>query len=480
MLILGLTADDKGAQLEVLVRTVLEQQGYKNLRTNQVGAGGNELDVVATREAAVIGSVQVTPLMCEAKAYADPVSMPVWQRFLGKLLIERFDDVNTIGMLVALSGINGNVAGSLRSLRSKDSALFVFDGRDLLELAAQRGEVAVEKDVREALNAQLRRTPVRLDAVYYAGAHYWVAWWSGGDYSVVDGHGVMLPSADVEKLRGALEGTLDGTLLATDEARAEAEERHNARVGLLNSLLQGDEVVMDDVTRSPQAAADLADESFTCLKGANLTLLPPDEIGAAEVSRLFLSIFDDVVKVSLLSFMVGRHHDKYVRRLVDLLPEIQSGFTLDENDIRSLSEIAPLFPSVWVTLASENPMITTHRSDATEIIDEAVLAADRAAFWEAVATAIRSDFSNPRLRGFLYDHMGVAELQERNELFVKCKTGLVGHTIRTEVRNAVRQYTDESVSETGPVYVMVRMLPTIEEPWDQEHPPPEFPLDNVG
>jgi restriction endonuclease Mrr len=118
VLVLGVTADDKGAQLESLVCRMLEEQGYSNVRPNVVGAGGNEVDISAERQATVIGGTQITPLMCEAKAYAGSVNMPTWQKFLGKLLIARTDDVTTVGLLIALNGVNGNVAGSLKAQTS--------------------------------------------------------------------------------------------------------------------------------------------------------------------------------------------------------------------------------------------------------------------------------------------------------------------------------------------------------------------------
>ena len=58
MLVLGVTADDKGAQLEALVRSVLESQGCQRVRRNLVGSGGNELDVVAERKSEVVGAIQ--------------------------------------------------------------------------------------------------------------------------------------------------------------------------------------------------------------------------------------------------------------------------------------------------------------------------------------------------------------------------------------------------------------------------------------
>ena len=131
MLILGVTADDKGAPVESLIRKVLQEQGYTKITSNVVGAGGNQLDVTAARESILVTSTQLTPLMCEAKAYSDPVNMPTWQKFLGKLFIERKKDSTAIGMLVALNGINGNVTGSYADLQKNDTALLVFDGNYL-------------------------------------------------------------------------------------------------------------------------------------------------------------------------------------------------------------------------------------------------------------------------------------------------------------------------------------------------------------
>ena len=475
MLILGMTADDKGAQLEQLVRAVLEQQGYKKVRSNVIGAGGNELDVVAVRESTIVGGVQVTNLMCEAKALADPVNMPAWQRFLGKLFIERVKDSNTVGMLIALNGVNGNVMGSYNDLKTHDSALFLFEGTDLIELAIDSKQAAEESGIPDAVTAQFHKLPRRIEVAYYRGAFYWLVRWTDDEYSVVDGHGRMLLSDDVEGLRGALEATVSGTLLASDEARAEAEARHLARLGVINKLFRGEEVVIDGDQETTEAARALSEEPFTRVEDDRLILVPPSELDAPSVARLFTAMLENTVRVAMLSFMINGPHAAYVARLVELIPDLQAGFTLDEPEAQSLSAIAPLFPSVWAAIASPMPMITTHRV-THDLADEAMLAADRAAFWEAIVEAIRRDYGNARLHGFLYDYVNVAELEQRVELVVKTKTGVVGLPIRTETRDAVRQYTDESLGDNGPVYIMVRLLPGVAEPWDDGHPAPAFPL----
>lgn len=135
MRVLGVTSDDKVAQLETLVRTILGRQSYQKVRLNVVGAGGNELDVEAVLETLLLGDTQVTPVLGEAKAYMTPVDMPTWQKFLGKVFIERATNPTAVGMLVALNGINGNVVGSYEALHERDKSLFVFEGSDLVRLA---------------------------------------------------------------------------------------------------------------------------------------------------------------------------------------------------------------------------------------------------------------------------------------------------------------------------------------------------------
>lgn len=477
MLVLGVTADDKGAQLESLICRVLEEQGYSEVRPNVVGAGGNEVDISAERQAAVIGETQITPLMCEAKAYAGPVNMPTWQKFLGKLLIARTDDSTTVGLLIALNGVNGNVAGSLKALKTMDKALLVFEGTDLVKHAVSQRELSEKDTVRAAVEEGFRRAPARLETAYYAGAFYWLASWNDDEYSIVDGHGRMLPADDVERLRPALEATLTGSLLAADEARADAEARHYARLAVTNLLFRGQEVRVDADDERSEAVAALASEPFTRVVDDRLELAPPSELDAASAARLFLSLFDDAVKVELLSFMVDRHHRPYVERIVELLPDIQAGFTLAADELDTLRALAVPFPSVWAALVTPNPMIATHRA-ASDAVDEAILAADRTALWEVVFLAIRSDYSNPRLRGFLYDYMDIAELEEHEELAVKTKSGPLGQPIRIEKRTAVRQFSDDALpQESAPVYVTVRILPTIAQPWEDGHPVPAYPLE---
>lgn len=478
LLVLGVTADDKGTQLEALVYTELKSQGYEELRANVVGTGGNELDVTAKWKVPVLQDLHIIPVVCEAKAYKDAVNMPVWQKFLGKLFLARSESPKAVGILVALNGVNGHVRGSHDSLRAKSEGVFIIDGGDLLRRAREAEAIGTEDDIHQSAADLFGRGASRVEAAYYGGGYFWIIWWNDEEYSVVNAHGNRLLASEVENLRTALEESVGGKLLATDEMQAQIEARHNIKVGLISRLLLGGEVIHEYQANDDEsdALASLAEEPYSFTEEGRIKLISADELDADGIARFFTSIFENATSMKNLVFMIDLYHNSYVQRLIDTLPEQQAGFTLAENEERSLRAVAPLFPSVWARLAQPIQMITNHRTSEPHLFDEAALLSDRNTFWDEIIRVIRQDFTNIFFRGFLYDYIGVADLDEVTEMTVKTKSGIVG-TMATTTRTAIRQLSDELVGEAGTRHMLIRLLPTVAEPWDYAHPDP-IPLES--
>jgi len=468
MLVLGVNADDKGAQLEALVRTILRGQGFEDVRLNVIRAGGNELDIVANLSTQVANSTHRTPLVGEAKAYATPINMPMWQRFLGKVFIERLSAPQTIGVMIALNGVNGNVYGSYRTLQEHSIMLLVGD--DLIEHALSTSEISPMAVARENVKQQFRAEPIDLDIAYYGGAYRWVVRWSVDSYSVVDGHGHLLSSEALESLRGALLSEVSGELTATEEALALAEVLHDVHVETIGRLLSG-EVVLTSAQGNEEIHQWLAQRPYCRLDHDRLTLIDPTDLDAQGVSSLFLDLFENKVSVRRLQFMVDGHHLPYLTRMIELLPDLQEGFALAAEDRAKLLSISAPFPSAWVAIARPNPLITVHRADETEAPDANVEASDLSAFWESVSGAIRADFSNPMLRGFLYDHLGVAEIEQATSYRYKSKTSVLGE-LEILVRDKIGRLEDGLAGEAGTRHLLIRALASAPEPWDHDHPEP--------
>lgn len=471
MIILGATADDKGAQLEALVASILISQGYSGVRRNLIGAGGNEIDVSAVRESPVVSHTQSTPLMCEAKAYASALSMPTWHKFLGKLHIARAENSSTVGMLVALNGVNGHVAGSYAQLAKTDTAVFVIEGRDVAEGALERGELSDARSVRDLLVERLDRVPVDLDVAYYAGAYYWVSRWEDSSYSVFTGQGGSLISQQLAALTPALQASLSGNLVASEADQAKVEARHALRVTLLDHLFHGRAPALGDDPALAEEAAALAIEPFCGVVDGRLCLLAPEELDHEAVSRLFIALFERETSVRQLGFIADRLHEPYVDRLVDLMPMIQHGFTLNDEGTATLRAIAPFFPSLWVFLSVPYRLITTHRGDGSGDVAPEVEASDTNNFWSEVIRIAKEEYVNPALRGLLYDHLGLAELATQTELVVKTKSGVAG-VMKSVVRDAIRQMDLAEFGGEGTTHVPIRMLSHTPEPWEYEHPDP--------
>ncbi len=109
----GNTNDDKGAQLESLTASILKSMGY-TVNSNEIKSGGNELDVVATKKEPIGGDVC---LICECKAHNSLITMNDWLKFIGKLYLEQKKNQLTHGLMIALSGANGNVLGSYKDIK---------------------------------------------------------------------------------------------------------------------------------------------------------------------------------------------------------------------------------------------------------------------------------------------------------------------------------------------------------------------------
>jgi len=89
MLVLGKHSDDKGTQLEKLTQTLLEARGYRNVCRSWIGPGGEEIDVNGEYETPLMAGKKLFKLICECKAYKEPVNLPDWLKFCGKLYVAR-------------------------------------------------------------------------------------------------------------------------------------------------------------------------------------------------------------------------------------------------------------------------------------------------------------------------------------------------------------------------------------------------------
>lgn len=182
--IIGDTNDDKGKQLEELTAAILKECGYEYVCLNTIDAGGSEIDVKAKLVYDLAGIQKEIPVICECKAKNDTITINDWLKFVGKVSIARMNNAQTEGVLIALSGANGNVTGSYDELPDKNY-LHLITHDSLIKLVSKHYHLKPEEELRAYFANKTARTIDGVDLVYYEKEVWWIVRFIHDEYTIV-------------------------------------------------------------------------------------------------------------------------------------------------------------------------------------------------------------------------------------------------------------------------------------------------------
>jgi Restriction endonuclease len=186
--VFGRNSDDKGTQLERLTRRLLQKIGYTDVTLNIIGSGGSEIDVRAKYSVPGLHGTSSILLLGECKAYDSPINLPDWLKFLGKIYSEKARRSNQVnGVLVALSGANGNVIGAFEEFREFDKTVELITGERLAELCIEEFNLPTIGQARDYV-AKLTTDPVTEYSLgYYAEQLCWIVEFASSTFTLLCG-----------------------------------------------------------------------------------------------------------------------------------------------------------------------------------------------------------------------------------------------------------------------------------------------------
>lgn len=223
--ILGKTGDDKGSQLEKLTAFLLQEQGYTSIYTNVVNAGASEVDIKATYiQPFMVGAVS-RDVIGECKAYSRPVALPDWLKFLGKIFSEELMGRNVQGCFIALSGVNGNVAGHYETIKIKRPDIQLLSGEDLIMLLNQHFAVLNVTEIQAILQSLSSRQPIKYSLCYYDNKFYWRIAFAEHSYTLLGGEGKTIAQQDADLLHEMIVKDSDLTTYIDLQQEKTASER---------------------------------------------------------------------------------------------------------------------------------------------------------------------------------------------------------------------------------------------------------------
>lgn len=124
------------------------------------------------------------PVICECKAHDKAIVMTDWLKFIGKLYIEKLKNEHTIGLMIALSGANGNVVGSYNDIKDKGFIQLIAND-DLIVLLAKKYSLSELSSIEEYVNKFTDRILTEICLAYYNKLIYWIVVFAEGEYTVI-------------------------------------------------------------------------------------------------------------------------------------------------------------------------------------------------------------------------------------------------------------------------------------------------------
>ena len=134
---------DKGKAFEEFISILLSKSGYRVIGT-RVRKAGRELDITATSK------VTGAPVLIECKAESRPVASTPYNKFYGIFEHEaKRVKGPLVGLLISLSGFNGDVLGNYQEKSDEEQRRFKIHGHDfVIGLAVEAGLIVDDATVR--------------------------------------------------------------------------------------------------------------------------------------------------------------------------------------------------------------------------------------------------------------------------------------------------------------------------------------------
>ena len=376
------------------------------------------MDIRAEYSVPGLSSESIVHLIGECKAYEATVGMSDWLKFLGKVYTERTKRNDIRGLFVALSGVNGNVAGAYADLRTYDSSVELVSGD---KLAAQILDEFKLPDVSRFLLRIGQMTKDAIAAVslgYYDGCAFWMAEFLNSTFTVL--YGELLDQSPSTELAEIISGQVQAAKYRDLSQEQLAKDRLAlARKYILGQLLTHQtmdlpaeegffpasvpvlQVDIDAACAELRAEGKLIQDEATC----KLADIATDLALRATIIREILS------GICILPHLATPEWEALVdHQLLGESLRVKDGLAIEEADRPALVQLMRWSPTGLLWALTPDEMLCGHRGKLPQV-DE-FLVHDHARYYrlQMLSFAI-NDFRIPVFSAILHERHGLRELE---------------------------------------------------------------------
>lgn len=462
--LLGKNSDDLGTQLEKLSKFFLKDLGFQNLHTNVVSSGGDEIDL---RGSITQPSGQTRRVICECKAYTRPISMPDWEKFLGKVYLEEAETGREVyGCFIALSGLNGNVTGSYDSLKLQKDNITVYTGEDISKKIGSLFDSISPEESKKILSVYTDRAYTNSFLTFYENKIFFIFLFESGEYSILTQTGDPLIEekyADTE-FKKAVTTSLSAAYYIdlNHEQKRKKLIDHSSRC-IIDILIKND----GSITKADLATCNsdeiILNESLEILSNNNLIIVDSyirlcTNVGNSNTIIPFLNFYlsGPITPESFASSFLDELIDD---NFVDAVTKIQGNLELNDSEKSEALSIIRWSPSALKWSINPDEMITVHRKK--QPINESIDRHDLEYFFNVIYKHMTKDFTNPALSDYYFKKLNLVEVE--NISTIKIKSNQKNVFERTVID---RKGLGETAPEYGNKIVTLLLLTDAPQPWE--------------
>ena len=425
--ILGKNKKDKGSQLENLTKNILANQGDTNIPLNYVGTGGHEIDVHAVKRQTVGVKVVEYPIICECKAHEKMISMPDYDKFKGKVATAKEENVNTSGLLIALSGAMGTVIGANDANKS-DIQLIAND--DLLKLISQLYSLPSSFDVRKYIRSITQRVIIDIDIVYYNNEIYWLIIFSKGDYCLYDSSFETLEPSVLINIQHLLVNVAPVSEYIDIFQEQKAFMRKTYIESSIIMFLMSDEVGIDDLLNIVKQSSIIITKKelknyikeipfVTKTSDGSYALLSEEKISYIDFYEFILRGSVDVQMFSQCYYV--NHIDD---NLLEKIRERQHYIIIPNEKKKEVLFLLKHSPSALAYAIEEDKSITRYRSKDGKSLSERIDKGHSLMFLDNIMDRFDKDYcENSPLGNYYMNDLGIKDIIRKKELIINCNNG---------------------------------------------------------
>ncbi len=452
----GNTTDDKGTQLEVLTGAILKNMGYSVVR-NEVKSGGNELDVVATKKEPIGGDVS---LICECKSRNDLISMNDWLKFIGKIYLEQRKNQMTHGLMIALSGANGNVLGSYRDIKV-DNFITLITNEDLLGYINSIHQMIPEQKVVGMIKQYSRKEVVDTNIIYYDNCFYWYISFPNGEYTILKDDLSNVDDDNLNSFKGLIESQTDSRLYIDVKKEQEAIQRRSFIRSLVLSYTLDEVHTLDEITEWINNVRDDFKVNYSEVKeGVDFIpyLMTAEDNKVSVVDEIDIDfiefyrfILHDTVSIKVMATNFYKNHIN--EKLLAQIRLLQKNIQIPEENVEECLFLMKHSPSALAYSIYEDQALTRYRN-----LDKALFPnlekAHTEWFLDSVMRGFIADYNNGALSEYYLVMAKIASI----ELHTNLKIFKDGESIR-EIHHFKAQCIGHLSEEYGNKAVLMVKIP---------------------